>query len=187
VTRIRSWRGILLLTLLAVLSWQLSRRPAEISTGPFEQPDIRLNYALYDFSGTMLDEQGRVKLGITSPVLRNDAESGVGTVEFPAIDIQQEQERWYITAESAIISADREIVTLTGDVHLSRQNEVTGQELEITTADVVLNVTPRTAVTETDVSIRQQGDRLDAVGMKLDMINQRYELLNEVRAHYQIP
>jgi len=52
---------------------------------------------------------------------------------------------------------------------------------------VVLNVTPRTAMTETDVSIRQQGDRLDAVGMKLDMVNERYELLNEVRAHYQTP
>jgi LPS export ABC transporter protein LptC len=184
VSRVRSWRGILLLALLAALTWQLSRRPTEIST-VFERPDIRLNYALYDFNGIMLDEQGRVKLEIASPVLRNNADSGIGTVDSPVIDIQQEQERWYITAESAIISADRESVTLTGDVHLSRQNEVTGRVLDITTSDVVLNVTPRTAMTETNVSILQQGDRLDAVGMKLDMINQRYELLNEVRAHYQ--
>ena len=178
---------MLLLSLLAILTWQLSRRPAEDSEGRIEKPDIRLNYALYEFSGTLLDEQGRVKLEISSPVLRSDAATGIGTVDSPVIDIQQEQERWYIRAESAIISADREVVRLTGDVHLSRQNEITGQVLDITTSDVVLNVTPRTAMTETDVSIRQQGDRLDAVGMKLDMINERYELLNEVRAHYQTP
>jgi lipopolysaccharide export system protein LptC len=59
--------------------------------------------------------------------------------------------------------------------------------MEIASSDVVLNVTPRTAATEAGVSIRQGGDRLDAVGMRLDMIAERYELLHEVRAHYEMP
>jgi lipopolysaccharide export system protein LptC len=33
--------------------------------------------------------------------------------------------------------------------------------------------------------MQQQSDRLDAVGMTLDMVNERYELLNDVRAHYE--
>jgi lipopolysaccharide export system protein LptC len=185
--RARTWRGILLLALLALLSWQLARRPSDNTTGPLDKPDIRLNYALYDFSGRLLDERGTVKLNIASPVLRNDAATGIGTVDAPEIHIQQESDRWYITAESAVISADREIVTLIGDVNLSRRNEQTDQTLEITTSDVVLNVTPRTATTGAAVSMRQQGDRLQAVGMKLDMINENYELLNEVRAHYETP
>jgi lipopolysaccharide export system protein LptC len=51
----------------------------------------------------------------------------------------------------------------------------------------MLRVTPRTASTESFVTIVQNGDRLDALGLNLDMINDTYELLNNVRAHYDIP
>ena len=152
----------------------------------FKELDTRLNYALYDFNGRLLDGQGLVKLEIESPVLRNDAESGIGTVERPALHIQQEQDQWYITAESAIITADREHVSLVGDVFFTRRNEITGQLLEILTKDVMLNVTPRTASTEAAVSIVQAGDRLDATGMNLDMIADSFELLHDVQAHYEV-
>jgi len=181
----RTWRGILLLALLAVLTWQLSRKPLDTTGGEVGPPDLKLNYALYDFSGHLLDEQGRIKLDIAAPVLRNDAESGVGTIESPEIRIQQESDRWYITAESAIVSADREVVNLTGAVNLARLDELTDQVLEIKTSEVVLHITPRVAMTDAGVSVRQSGDRLDAVGMRLDMINERYELLHDVRAYYR--
>ncbi len=183
----RTRRGITLLALLAALSWILSRPQSESATDPVSHLDTRLNYALYDFSGRLLDQRGEVNLEIVSPVLRNDALSGIGTVEAPEIQIQQEDDQWYITAESAIITADREHVSLMGDVTLTRRNEVTGQKLEISTRDVMLNVTPRTASTEADVSILQSGDRLDAVGMNLDMITDSFELLDEVHAHYELP
>lgn len=185
--RRRTWRGIVLLGLLAVLTWLLARQPGEPLTSQLARPDVRLNYALYDFSGRLLDEGGSVNLLMESPVLRNTAESGVGSVETPKIHIQQDDDKWYITAESAIISADREHVTLVGDVFLSRRNELTDQLLEITTSDVVLDVTPRTAETSAEVRITQQSDWLRAAGMRLDMINEHYELLNDVTAHYETP
>jgi len=183
--RLRNWRAILLLALLAVLSWQLSRRPSESEERPLGKPDTRLNYALYDFTGRLLDQRGDVNLRIESPVLRNDAASGIGTVDAPVIHIQQENELWYISAESAIISADREVVALTGEVYLSKRNELDDQLVEITTSDVVLNVTPRTARTESGVTIRQHNDRIDAVGMRLDMVSEQYELLHDVKGHYE--
>jgi LPS export ABC transporter protein LptC len=183
--QVKTWYGIVFLSLLALLLWQIAKQPQEIDARPPGPPDMRLNYALYDFNGRLLDERGSVKLSMTSPVLRNDAESGIGTLDFPEIHIQQEHDQWYINAESAIISPDREVVTLNGDVNMSRLNELTGQTLDIATTDVVLNVTPRTAMTDASVRIRQSGDALDAVGMKLDMIEKRYELLHEVRAHYE--
>ena len=182
-----TWRGIVLLAMLALLTWLLARQPGEPVTSPVDRPDVRLNYALYDFDGRLLDEYGSVNLQINAPVLRSTAENGVGTVESPELRIQENDDSWYITAESAIISADQEHVTLVGEVFLSRRNELTDQLLEITTSDVVLAVTPRTAETEAEVRITQQADWLHAAGMRLDMINERYELLNEVRAHYEIP
>jgi len=183
--RVKTWHGIVSLTLLALLSWQLSRQPLDTDATPVGPPDIRLNYAVYDLTGRLLDERGAVKMNLASPVLRNDAESGVGTIESPEINIQQEKDYWHITAESAIISPDREIVTLAGSVTLSRLDQLTDQTLLIETSDVVLKVTPRTAASDAPVSMQQQSDRLDAVGMTLDMVNNRYELLNDVRAHYE--
>lgn len=180
-------RGILLLAVLAGVSWLLARQPREALVDPVGRPDVKLNYALYDFSGHLLNDTGGVNLQIASPVLRNNAESGVGTVEAPEIRIHEGPDRWYIRAESAIISPDREQVMLVGDVYLSRHDELTDQMLEISSSDVVLDVTPRTARTEAEVSIRQRGDRVDAVGMRLDMINETYHLLSDVRAHYETP
>lgn len=179
-------RGIVLLTLLAVLSWILTRPGDEERLEPVTGLDTRLNYALHDFRGRLLNDEGQISLEIEAPLLRNDAATGVGTVEQPNIRIQQEHEEWYITAEFAVITSDREQVNLLGEVNLVRRNEITGELLDITTSDVLLNVTPRTASTDSGVEIRQAGDRLDATGMRLDMINDRVELLNEVQAHYEV-
>ena len=182
----RTRRGIILLTLLAVLSWVVSRPGDEKQANPVSGLDTRLNYALHDFHGRLLNDQGETSLEIEAPLLRNDAASGIGNIKEPIIRIQQEHEEWYITAETAVIASDREHVTLSGKVNLLRRNEITGELLDITTRDVLLNVTPRTASTESDVQIKQAGDRLSATGMNLDMINDRVELLSEVKAHYEV-
>lgn len=179
--------GIIFLTVLSMITWLLSRYPSDPDHEPPAHLDTRLNYALMDLSGLLLDRQGNINLEISSPTLRKIAESEIGTMENPAIKIKQDNQQWHITAESAIITADREYISLIGDVNMLRQNEISGELLEITTRDVILRVTPRTASTESFVSIIQFGDRLDALGMNLDMINDNYELLNDVRAYYDIP
>lgn len=181
----RTRRGIILLALLAVISWIMARPMAEQEAEPVEGLDTRLNYALYDFNGRLLDDNGATRLEVEAPLLQNDAATGIGTVEKPTFRIQQEHEEWYITADSAVITADREQATLQGKVILLRRNGNTGEILDISTRDVLLNITPRTAKTGADVRVRHGADRLDATGMKLDMINDRIELLSEVRAHYE--
>ena len=181
-------RGIILLGLLALLTYILSK-PARDTADDTQVSDIdtRLNYALYEFNGRMLDDEGAVHLEIEAPLLRNDASTGVGTVDQPVLHISQDDEKWYINAESAIISADRENVKLDGEVRLTRENRLTGETLQIETREVDLQVTPRTATTRAEVSIRQAGDQLSAIGMNLDMTDDSYELLEDVRARYQVP
>ena len=182
-----TWQGIIALTALAVVSWLVSTNPSGKDQEQRTAVDTRLNYALRDFEGLLLDEQGKINLRMSSPLLRKIAESEVGTIESPVIQIQQENEQWYISAESAIITADREYVSLIGDVDLLRTNEISGETLEIKTKDVMLRITPRTASTESEVTLIQSGNRVDALGMNLDMINNSYELLDDVRAHYDLP
>jgi LPS export ABC transporter protein LptC len=186
ITR-RTRRGLLLLALLAVLTWLLGRPANEPAAEPLAGLDTRLNYALRDFSGRLLDEQGLTSLELQAPLLRNDSETGIGTVEEPNIRIQQDNEEWYISAESAVIGADREVINLIGTVNVRRRNVSTGEQIDIRTRELVLNVTPRTASTRAEVRIAQAGDWLSATGMNLDMINDRYELLDAVRGHYETP
>jgi len=178
---------MIILALLAVATYLLARNPSNKINQPPARLDTRLDYALRDFTGRLLDKEGNTNLQISSPLLRKNAQSEVGTVKSPEIHIKQEEQQWHIIAESAIITADREFVSLIGDVYILRRNEISGEILEITTRDVILRVTPRTASTESLVTIVQQDDRLDALGMNLDIRNNSFELLNEVRATYDNP
>ena len=185
--RRRTWQGIGLLTVLATLSWFGARGRHEPPAKPFDDLDTRLNYALWDFSARILNEHGQVNYQIDAPILRNNASTQIGTVENPHISIRQENDEWYIVADSAIITADREHVTLAGNVDLRRENPLSGGPLQIQTRDVILNVKPKTARTDAAVTIAQNGDQLEAVGMRLDLKTDSYELLHEVRARYATP
>lgn len=186
ITR-RTRRGIMLMSLVAIFTAIVARKPADMAVNPLKEVDTQLNYAMYEFRGTLLNDEGEINLEVEAPVLRNNAGSGVGTIERPHIRIRQADTRWNIEAESAIITRDQEYVSLMGRVKLNQRDSVTGQQLYIDTRDAMLNVTPRTASTESEVRIRQLNDRLDAVGMNLDMAAETYELLDQVKAHYEVP
>lgn len=185
--RRKAWHSTAALAILASLSWLAARDTREPQFSPPDDLDTRLSYALWNFNAQLLDDEGHVNLEMDAPILRNNAGTQVGTVENPRIKIQLEEDEWYITADSAIITADREYVSLIGNVDFLRQNESSLDTLEIRTRDVMLNVTPRTASTDADVEITQNNDHLEAVGMNLDMKTESYELLDKVRARYAKP
>jgi len=187
VIKRKTRHGIIFLTVLSIITWLLPKSSSDPVNEPPARLDTQLNYALWNFNGQLLDQQGNINLQISSPLLRKVAQSEVATIKSPQIRINQADQQWHITAESAIITADREYISLIGDVNMVRLNEISGETLRITTRDVMLRVTPRTASTESFVTIVQDGDRLDALGMNLDIINDNFELLNDVRAHYDIP
>ena len=178
---------MLLLAFLAVVTWLGGRGRDEPEAEPFADLDTRLNYALWDFHAQLLDDDGRLQLEINAPMLRNNASSQVGTVENPRIRVRQDDDEWHISSDSAIITADREHVSLIGHVDFLRQGKSSADRLEIRTRDVMLNVTPRTASTEAAVALAQNQDRLEANGMKLDMKANSYELLDQVRGSYARP
>ena len=187
MTRRGTWAGIGSLAVLAAVSWLGAHHPIQPPAKPFEDLDTRLNYALWDFSAQILNEQGRMSYQIDAPILRNNASSRIGTVEKPRITIQQGEDEWYITADSAVITADREHVSLIGDVDMHRKSSRPRAEMRIRTRDMTLNVAPKTASTDAAVKMAQNGDHLEAVGMRLDIKTNSYELLHEVHARYATP
>jgi LPS export ABC transporter protein LptC len=183
----RTKRGIAVLTLVAVLSWLGARDGSPPAAKPFANLDTRLNYALFDFKAKLLNDEGKLNLHIEAPILRNNANSQVGTMESPNIIILQQDKEWYINADSAIITADREHVSLMGKVDMKREGQNPNDNLEIQTRDVMFNVEPQILTTDAAVTMVQNGDLLNADGMRLNMKTDSYELLNKVRAQYATP
>lgn len=177
-------RGILFLAIAAVASYLALRDASQVLQGPLADLDTRLNYALFDFRALLLDEQGELAMTIEAPLLRNNAASQVGSISRPRIFVRDNGNEWTIEADSAVITPDREFVSLAGEVSMFRYNARERDALEIDTRDVLIKVEPRMATTEAEVVMRHGGDRLQSTGMNLDMINERYELLDKVRIQY---
>lgn len=187
IRRPATQRGIALLALAALASFVATRDLRQVSQQPGADVDTRLNYALFNFRATLLDEGGELAMTIEAPELRNNASSGVGTVTSPRMFMRDAGIDWHLEASTAVVSPDREFVSLAGEVHILRYNAQESDLLEIDTRDLLVAVTPRTASTDARVEMRHAGDRLKATGMTLDMSNDRFELLADVSAVYDTP
>lgn len=186
-TRPATRRGIAVLTIAALVAFLASRDVQQELSPPVGRLDTRLNYALFDFRARLLDEKGQLAATIEAPVLRNNADTGVGAITRPQILVRENGNDWHIQSGSAVISADREFVSMSGEVEVVRYNELDSNEVTLDTRDLLLAITPRTASTDSWVDIRHAGDRIAATGMTVDMINDQFELLNEVSAVYDTP
>lgn len=178
-------RGIVLLSLLALATVLATRDVKQVLETTRGDVDTRLNYALFDFRALMLDENGVLAVTMEAPVLRNNAISGVGSITRPEIYVSENGNDWHIRADTAVVSADREFISLTGGVTIVRHNLLDSNSLNIQTRDLVVAIEPRTASTEARVSMQHALDQLAATGMFLDLNNDRFELHSDVTAVYE--
>ena len=80
-------QGIIAVALLAIVTGLIVRSGSERDGIPPANLDTRLSYALWDFSGVLLDKDGKVNVRVDAPMLRNNADSQVGTVENPRLRV----------------------------------------------------------------------------------------------------
>jgi lipopolysaccharide export system protein LptC len=182
----RTVRGILVIGLLAAVSFWLNREPGGDEQAAIAGLDTRLNYALRDFEGQYFDEQGRLAGQINAPLLTNDAESGVGRIDQPRFRVVHEDMQWTILSATATLTPDRERVHFGGQVSLFGQ-EPSGREVQILTSEVTLDIDPRVANSADDVTIHEGQNFLAATGFRLDMTNNEYQLFNKVQGQYVLP
>jgi len=179
-------RGILVLAVLTAAVFWLGRSGSDRRQDPISGLDTRLNYALHDFEARYFDADGKSAVNLWAPILTNNASSGIGIIEQPRFNVVQDGNLWSIVAESATVTADREQIILAGKVNMRRVDPVTERLLEVTTNEMILDVTPRVVHSDRPVVILEDGDKLEAVGFSIDMINESYHLDDQVKGRYGI-
>jgi LPS export ABC transporter protein LptC len=185
ITR-KTRRGLIVLVFLSAISYWVGRSQEEAGPEPVAGLDPELDYVLRDFELQFFDELGKPTINMRAPILRNDPRLQIGTVENPVVQLNQADAVWDLTADLATVTADKEHVHLTGQVQVKRNEPVTGNWVELTTREVQIEVTPQTAETSQPVRIFDGFNRVDAVGLELDMKSKTYILKEKVRATYAV-
>lgn len=184
--RRRTSAGILVLAVLVALSYWAGRIKSDRVTGPIAGLDTRLDYALRDFELQFYDTRGQPAARLTAPMLTNEAASGVGEITRPRLDVIDRGNVWEIVAQSATIGPEREEVLLNGDVRMRRTADQAGQDLQLSTSEMLLEITRRLASSDRQVHIQDGADTLQAVGFEVNLANNQFTLLDEVQLTYAV-
>ena len=171
---------------LSVASYWAGRSQKDPVQLPIEGLDTHLDYALEDFEMRIFDPQGEPSVNLIAPGLTTDAASGVSNIENPAIEFIHDEELWNIVAKSATVGADREQILLTGDVWMRRAETTLAGTLDINTSEMTLAVTPRTAESDWPVRMVDSRDIMEAIGFRVDIKDNTFQLLNQVKITYAV-
>lgn len=185
ITR-KTRRGMTALILLSAISFWVTRSQDEDGPEPIAGLDPELDYVLRDFELQFFDELGQPTINMQAPILRNDPKLQMGTIENPVVRLNQADAVWDLKADLATVTADKEHVQLIGQVQVFRNEPATGNWVELKTREVQIEVTPQTATTNQPVSMFDGRNRVDAIGLELDMKTKLYSLKQQVIATYVV-
>ena len=178
--------GIFVLAALVAASYWASRGQKDMGEQPTPGLDTRLDYALEEFEFRFFDTEGRPSARLTAPELANHAESGISEIRRPVFDVMDEGVPWKIIAESATVTADKETVTLSGNVWINRPASDLGGELNINTSELIFEMSPKIARSDRPVQLMQDDDIMEAIGFRVNMKNNRFQLMDRVKLKYAV-
>ena len=185
ITR-KTRRGMIALVLLTGLSFWAAQEHRDDGLGPVTDLDPKLNYVLRDFEIQFYDEFGQPSLNMRAPLLRNDPDQQIGTIERPVIKLHQVNAVWDLSADTATVTADKEHIHLFGQVNVQRQEPLSGKWSELNTSEVEIQVTPQTATTDQPVSMFDGYNHLSGSGLELDLKTDTFALKQQVKATYAV-
>ena len=185
ITR-KTRNGIVVLVVLTSVSFWLGSAKDDKKQAPVSDLDTKLNYVLRDFELQFYDENGQPTMNLKAPLLRNDPKLEIGTIENPVMKLYQADIIWDLNADLATVTNDKEHVELLGAVHVRRQEPDSGNWLTLDTREVKIAVTPQVATTDEAVTMSDGINRLDAIGLELDMLSSTFHLKQQVKATYAV-
>jgi lipopolysaccharide export system protein LptC len=180
-----NWRTVLTLVLLAgaiLSSWSLWRnRQAEHRAAA---ASTRSDYVLRDFELVALDDQGRESFTLRAPQLQQTPGAKTMDLATPLFLLPDDQGHyWQVRAQRGQVSADRDRITLRGDVLTTNPPE---EARKVAMATQELNVFPdkKRASSPAVVTITQPGSILRGRGLEVELASKRYVLKSQVRSRY---
>jgi lipopolysaccharide export system protein LptC len=193
IDRLVAWSPVLLLGALAALTYWLDAQVQSSSRrddgSSRHDPDLYIER----LSAVSFDVEGRVRQMLAATRAEHFPDDGSVELTAPILALTDPgKPRISITAETGVVSGDREIVTLRGRVRATRDAApATARDKnpagEATFATDQLRVIPKDARAETDglVTIQEAHGIIQGVGMVLDNNTRTVRLKSAVRGTLQ--
>jgi lipopolysaccharide export system protein LptC len=170
---------------IAVVGWRLLSGHSEQPPPALHGEEARSDYYVAGARLTRTDAQGRPAYEITAARMIHRPDRDGWLLESPTMEVFADVgEPWYGRAERGRIWADGEQAKLLGDVRLWRPASAHNRPVTIDTRDVYLRPQRKYAETAAAVVVQQQRNRLEGIGARIYLDEERYQLLSEVRGRY---
>ena len=175
-----------LLVLAAALSWWLRDSPAPRTAATEHKGPRDSDYYIRGLDVTRMTPNGTPAHRLRAKQVRHFTDDDTTQLEQPHLTVFQDQAPpWEVDADSALISADGDLVLLNGDVLIERSGDASNRPMRIVTRN--LRVQPREDYAETDEKVRvtSNADWLDASGMQAWLRPPtRLKFLSQVKGYY---
>ena len=142
------------------------------------------DYSITDFTLTVMDDLGSPSRVITGKKMAHYPDDDSTEIYFPvARVIDREKDNWIMSSNQGITYGKGDIITLVGNVTITRQDN----EIELHTEKLILDTLHNTAYTDQFVSITSPYGNTESVGLHASLDDKMINLHSRVKGHYNAP
>jgi len=176
------WKTALFLIPLAIFStWFLERLSEDENirqTLLSHDPD----YYMEDFTTLTMNQDGTPKNKLFADYMAHYQDDDTTELLKPKLEIYRENKPpIFVTADKGWVTADNEVILLTGNVYLRQDDNNGTLELEIITSDARILLEQDYAETDKPITINGKRTTIKSVGMRAYLQQERIEFLNNVQ------
>jgi len=176
----------ILLPLLAVVTlWLLSGEESEQQASLNSQLNKASDYAMTDFTLTVMDKEGNPSRIITGKEMAHYPEDDSTEILFPTAQfVEAKKETWLITSNKGFTQGKGDDILLTGNVIITQKNN---PDVELRTEKLNLDTLHNTAYTDLAVSMKSPYGESESVGLHAVLKDKLINLHSRVKGRYDAP
>ena len=178
---VNRWKIVIVLVLLAVGSaWLLNSLAGKKSTTTnvlSHEPD----YYMENFTTITMDQDGIKKNKLHAEYMAHYPDDNTTELLKPALEVFQEDKLpVMIIADKGWVTADNEVILLSGNVKLWQDDEAGDRKLEVITSDVKILMDQEYAETDKPATLTGKRTIVNSTGVRAYFKENRLELLHNV-------
>jgi len=182
--------ALLLIILLAIASgWifeSIENNPILKKEAVRHDPD----YFLKNFTATTMNKKGKTAYKVKSAFLEHYPDDDSMKLQKPLFSFYENNVKvWTAQANEAFVLKGGKIIQLNGDVILNQIAIANKQTTPVQLNAEQLTIEPdkKQAHTKSKIKLTKGSSRIQARGMRADMVKNRIEFLSQTRSHYVLP
>lgn len=186
-SRLRYLLLLLFVVIIASLSSWLLRTVEDrfaVRSSPEKQT---ADYFMEDFTATAMGTNGEPEYAVSASYLAHFPHNKTVHMRQPYISVFRDQlDPWQLVSNSGVVSDHGKHIELNGEVTMQKGKAGDAKAITLSTFDLAIDTSRKTADTEKNVKLERQGSVLEATGMRIDLEAGILELLSNARGQYYV-